>query len=272
MPLSLACDVHARFVLVDDLRLRECRFQALFHQFQMPGAACDQRAERRPLTHRDPQQVFHHFSSPCQRQELLLHQAHCDGSAPRPVLDRSTDFLGKRGQTDVMAAQALFLLGLMLDNQQSRAGDIHDLPTLDGSGWDRLQVLLTVLTPRERMHHDLIGRQGEAQAVAWMVLLPSWFLPALLAQTLGLPHKPIRGRWQVTVVAVFTQPFFQVLQALLQLCDQLISLGQLLTQGSLLLFQSGDSFFWTHGATLQFLPLSGKSLGDLGSYSLQSLT
>ena len=80
------------------------------------------------------------------------------------------------------------------------------------------------------------------------------------------------GQVQVTVVAVFPQPFFQRLQALLQLRDQLISLGQLLTQCSILLFQGVDSFFWTHVATLQFLRLFGKSLGDLSSYAQQKVS
>lgn len=116
------------------------------------------------------------------------------------------------------------------------------------------------------MHDHLIGDLTPQQRLAWMALLPTWLLPALLAQALGLPHEAVRRGRQVTVVAVFRQPLFQQLNTLLQLLDQFIPLRQLLTQDGILLFHLTKSFFWSHTATLHIFRLLGKPIGDLSSY------
>jgi hypothetical protein len=72
----------------------------------------------------------------------------------------------------------------------------------------------------------------------------------------------------MTVVAVFRQPLFQLLYPPLQLLDQFILLGQLLTQGGILLFHLTKSFFWSHTATLHTFSLLGKPIGDLSSYQI----
>src|SRR5262249_172336 len=105
------------------------------------------------------------------------------------------------------------------------------------------------------------------------------FLPALLAQTLGLSHKTVRGWRQVAIAAVFRKPRLQGLHSLgegsdllLHLLDQGIPLCQLLTQRGDLLFLLQFSFFWAHVATLHIFRLSGKSVGNLSSYGIYSST
>jgi hypothetical protein len=64
-------------------------------------------------------------------------------------------------------------------------------------------------------------------------------------------------------------PLFQGLEALLQMRDQVISLSQLLPQLLILLSQLKHFFFWRHTPTLQYVALSGKSLGNLSSYEVE---
>src|SRR5258708_28968049 len=111
-----------------------------------------------------------------------------------------------------------------------------------------------------------IGAAMALQRRAWVTLLSASFLPALLAQALGLSHEAVRGRRQVTVVTIFGQPLFQRLHPLLQVSDQFISLGQSLMQVFILLSKLKQFFFWRHALTLQYVELFGKSLGNLSSY------
>src|SRR5947199_3063484 len=113
------------------------------------------------------------------------------------------------------------------------------------------------------MHDHLIGARMPLQRRAWVTLLSARFLPALLAQTLGLSHEAVRGRRQVTVVTVFGQPLFQRLHSLLQVSDQFISLGQSLMQFLILLSKLKQFFLWRHALTLHSVELFGKSLGNL---------
>jgi hypothetical protein len=116
------------------------------------------------------------------------------------------------------------------------------------------------------MHDDLIGVGPPQQGRACVALLAASFLPALLAQALGLSHKAIGGRRQVTGVTIFGQLLFQRLHPLLQLSDQGITLGQSLLQFFILLSQLKQFFFCRHAFTLHSVELFGKSLGHLSSY------
>jgi hypothetical protein len=138
-------------------------------------------------------------------------------------LDVFLDFSEVMGAA--LAIRTLFPLRLMLVHEQAGRGHIHHYQ-YDLQGLHRLQIVLAVVTAGDGMHDHLIGAGMPHQRRACVILLSASFLPALLAQALGLSHKAVRGRRQVTVVTVFGQPLFQRLHPLLQLSDQFISLGQ----------------------------------------------
>ena len=161
----------------------------------------------------------------------------------------------------------------MLDHHHARFWQIQHLSTLQTAGENLLQVFLAVRALIQWVDHHFIGSPGEQQRLSWMPLLSACFLPALLAQTLGLSHKTVRGWWQVASAAVFRQLRLQGLHSLgegcdllLHLFDQRIPLHQLLTQPGDLLFLLPFSFFWAHADTLHIFSLSDKSVGDLSSY------
>jgi hypothetical protein len=77
----------------------------------------------------------------------------------------------------------------MLVHEQAGRWHIHHLSTFDLQGLHPLQIVLAVVTAGDRMHDHLIGAGLPLQRRAWVTLLAASFLPALLAQALGLPTK-----------------------------------------------------------------------------------
>jgi hypothetical protein len=238
------------------------------------------------------QQLLHHLAGASQGQQLLLDQVDRHGCNPWAILHRRTHLCGKGGDGDLLALRTLFLLAVMLPHQQTGWRHIHHLSALHHAGRDMPQVRLAVLTAFHRMHHHLIGTRREQQRFAWVTLLTTRLLPALLAQTLGLTAEPIRGGGQVAIVAIFGQPFLQRFHLLselghpLLLCTQfpfqqrdllllssdrfLVQAG-LLSQQPILLSQLDQFFFCCHALTLQVFARFGKSLGDLSSYELSTI-
>ena len=241
-PVPQAVDVEARFILMEDVGFHQRFLDLLLDLNQVPATALDQ-ARQRAFAHLDLQQVREHFTGSAPGQELLLHQVDRHGSHPRPVLDRGIHPGWEKGGCELLAVGALLALSLMLLHDQLRHWHIHHLPTFDLQRGYGLQIRLAVLTAGDGMHEHLIGTGTPHQRLAWVAWLSTRFLPALLVQALGLPNEAVRGGRQMRIVAVFRQPLFQQLHTLLQLRDQFISLGQLLTQHAILLFQLTKSFF-----------------------------
>jgi hypothetical protein len=257
--MTLAEHVQTRFVLVDHLGLDQRLLDVRFDTGQVLGAALDQAAQH-PPAHRDPQEVLQDLAGARQTHEVLLHQIDPDRSNRRPAPD-----WGKGSHTDLLARGAWLLLALIFPRDHTRGRQIHHLATLSYAGSYPIQPCLAMLAAFDPLHDHLIGRRREPQALPVVTRLPSRLLPAFLAQTLGLAYEPIRGRGQVAIVAVFGLPLSEQVHPLEQLGDQRISLGQLLLQHALLLFQLVDSFFWRHACTLRRFAALGKPLGDLGS-------
>lgn len=160
-PGTLAYDLQARFILVDNVCLHQDGFQAPFHRIQILGAAFDPRAEDNIHTHHDSQQVFYHFMCPHQQQNLLLHEIHGDGSNPRSVSNWGKDSLGKGNSTFVIAARALFLFNQDL----MKAGQIYYLATLNARAKLCLHIFLA--TTRWMKHHLI--RDGRTKAFSGCV-------------------------------------------------------------------------------------------------------
>ena len=145
----------------------------------------------------------------------------------------------------------------MFDHHASFERHINDLSTLHLLACHCTQIVLTVGAHLHSMDDDFIRCFFQRQGRPLVACLASGFLPAWLAQTLGLSHKAIRRGGQMTVVAILLQPFLQRLhlfgersQLLLHLDDQLLSLRQLLLQQLLFLSQLDQFFFSCHAATL----------------------
>ena len=166
--------------------------------------------------------------------------------ACRHDLHGSIHLWRKRGHADLLAMRALFLLADVLPHNDARQGNIHDLPTLTGAPHHLMQVGLTMLAALHPLHDHLIGRGRKAQTLTRMARLSTWLFAALLPQTLGLAYKPIRGRRQMAVVAIFAQLLFQCLHTLQQLSNQFVPVRKLFFQ-CLILFSKWDQFFfWLH--------------------------
>src|SRR5262249_31778162 len=128
-----------------------------------------------------------------------------------------------------------------------------------------VQLALTVLAPVYWVDDHCIGGGRQHQRAAWVTSLSTGLLATALTQTLGLAMKPIRGGWQMTVVAVLVALHLQrmhllsqQLQLVLQVSDQLISLRKLLLQQPLFLLQACHFFFGCHILTVVGSGLVGK--------------
>jgi hypothetical protein len=187
----------------------------------------------------------------------------------------------------MVAGRTLFLLGPIFLHQHTRRGQIQHLTPLSSTGRHRVQVVLAGLTLSYLQLNDLIWRAGELQAGSRVSWLPARLLLALWAQAFRLAPKPIRGRGQVAIVAIFGGPVSQGVHLLAQaahllpvvlddgvllgqqrllLLDQFVSLRQLFSQYPILFSQSDQFFFDRHALTLLALTPFGKSPADLGCY------
>ncbi|MGZ3627122.1 MAG: hypothetical protein ACXWPS_07605 [Ktedonobacteraceae bacterium] len=110
-----------------------------------------------------------------------MHQI--DGSGPKAhsILDPRIHLHWERSGGDLAAVRTLFTLHVMLVQKQAGRWRIHHLSPFDLHRGYRLQLGLAVLTACNRMHDHLIGALTPHQRLAWMVLLSTWLLPALLA-------------------------------------------------------------------------------------------
>lgn len=274
------------FILMNDLSSFQRRFDLLLHRSERVRAAFDQ-LPHRPFTHLDEEQVPHHFTGTSQWQQLLFDQIHRRRSHVGSIVDRSLHSGGKCGDGDLLAHRTLFLLRLIFPHPQTRRGHVHDLATLSSTRSHRMQVVLTRFTSLYRQVGDLIGGGRELQARSRVSWLSSRWLPALLAQAFRCAHRPIRGRRQVAIVAIFREPVLQGFQVLAQalhlltlvldhgvvlreqrllLLDQFVPLRQLFPQHLILFSQMLQFFFHRHARTLLALTPFGKPSADLGSY------
>src|SRR5260221_4692519 len=302
-PVSEARHMQTRFILVNDLSVLQRRFDLLLHRGQLPRTAFDQLPER-PFAHLHSQQIAHHLARSRQRQQLLLHQIHGSCANRWPALDGSGNLFGKRSSIHVLSHRALFLFSAVFSHDQTRRGNIEDLSALNMRGRNRVQIVLTGFTLLNVVLDHFIWGGGPLQTQSFMSWLPSRWLLALLAQAFRLAHKPIRGRRQVAIVAIFRQLvpqafhlraqstdlvthvlnlsilLVQTPDLLAHLLDQRILLPehlllplddfitphQLLSQDRILFSQMLLYFFNRHALTLLGLTSVGKSPADLGSY------
>src|SRR6266702_4653344 len=92
---------------------------------------------------------------------------------------------------------------------------VHHLTPLWHGGFLLAQVVLAALTACNGMHEDVVRLLHLLEMMPTVALLCAGLLAAFCAQALGWPHKAIRGRRQVTLMAVFGLLSFQGVDALL---------------------------------------------------------
>jgi hypothetical protein len=241
-PMTCAFDIEAGLILMQDRGRHQGRLDLLFHLSQVLGAVLDQ-ASKRALAHRGAQQVSQNFTGSPPGQELLLNQIDRHGPNPRPVLERGSDSRWEGRAAEPMAVGALLALCLMFLHDQARCRHIDHLSPLIADRKDRLQIVVAVRARGKWMEHHLIGDLTPLQAVACMTGLSTCFLAAFFAQTLGLTDKAIRGRWKATIATIFPHLLFQGGKTLREAFDEFVTLGQLLFQVTIFLFQLAESFF-----------------------------
>jgi len=233
-----------------------------------------------------------------QRQTLFAQGGHIAANASKGVseslaAEAAGNFLlhlysvWKCRDGDLLAVGTLFLLYPIFLHYHTRRRQIHDLTPLSSSCCHRVQDVLAGLTLFYLQLDDLIWRGRELQARSRVSWLPSRFLLALLAQAFRLAHKPIQGRRQVAIVAIFREPLLQGFHLLAQtahlltvlldqgillreqfllLLDSFIPLRQLFPQNLILFSQIDQFFFDRHARTLLGLTPFGKSPAHLSSY------
>ncbi len=264
LPIPLACNVEAGFILMDDVRLDQGLFDLLLDFHQLCRTSLDQLAER-AFTHLHSQQVAHHLTGSGQRHQLLLVQIHCCCGEVGSILDGSRGLVRKRSRSDVLTGRTLFVLSTVFADDQMGRRDIDDLSALHMTGRNGVQILLTGFTVfHALLNHFLRGRRP-LQARPRMSWLPSRWLLALFAQAFWLPCETIRRRRQMTIVAVFREPILQGFHLLslvgylfLELFNQLSLLLDHLSQHGILLSKLSQFFFWSHAFTLHLLRPVGK--------------
>ena len=118
-PVSKALHIQPGFILMNDLRLCQRRFDLLLHRDQSKCAAGDQVTDG-PFTHLDEEQVAHHLTGTGQGQQLLFDQVHGNRSYGGSILEGSLHSGGKSGPGDVLAVGTLFLLCSIFSHHQTR--------------------------------------------------------------------------------------------------------------------------------------------------------
>jgi hypothetical protein len=150
-------------------------------------------------------------------------------------------------------------MSLMFDHQHMLGWQIDDLAPFHDQTRHLVLTVLTVLAGVHRVHDHQIGRLRQLQGVSCMTSLSSRLLAAFLAQTLGLPMKAIGGRRKMTVMAIFSEPGFQFVDAFAQH-------PYLLSQGAIVLSQLFQLCVFGHPSTLLACSLLCKPLVLLVSY------
>jgi hypothetical protein len=171
-PVSKALHIQPGFILMNDLRLFQRRFDLLLPRGQLKRAAFDQLPDR-PFTHLDSQQVPHHLTGAGQWQQLLFDQIHRRRSQVGSILDGGLHSGWKGGYGDMLAVGTLFLLCPIFPYHQTRQRQIHDLSTLSSTRGNRVQVVLASFTPFYLLEGDLIWRGRELQARSRVSRLPA---------------------------------------------------------------------------------------------------
>jgi hypothetical protein len=201
-----------------------------------------------------------HFTGSLIRHQLLLHQVdtYCPNGCS--ILYWRSHVVREGSGADLLTGRAALLLGLMFDHQHTRGGQIDDLAPFHDQALHLVQIVLTVLAGVHWVYDHQIGCLRQLQGVSCMTDLSSRLLAAFLAQTLGLPMKAIGGRGKMTVMAIFGEPGFQVVDAFAQH-------PYLVLQGPILLSQLFQFFVFGHVCTLLACSLLCKPLVLLVSHS-----
>ena len=260
-PQALAHHIRAGFILMQDIGLAQVLLDLLFYRLQLLGTPLHLRFEG-ANRHGWSQKILDGFTGTFIRQELLLRQVHSNSSYRRTILNGSRDACGKRCPADGLAVRTHLLFGAMLDHHPSFGRHVHHLPTFNTMGDHLPQIVLTAGADLDRIGDHLVWLADLHQGRALMSRLRTWLLLAWLAQTPGLllPRKAIRRRGQMTIVAIFGQPIFYLLQSAPQ-AGYLLMQGLIFCpQGRIFCSQCGiffskvtPFFFLSHVATLLLL-------------------
>jgi len=201
---------------------------------------------------------FDHFTGALVGQQLLLDQVDTYRPNGCAILHWRSHVLREGSGADLQTHRAALLLRLMFDHQHPLGGQIDHLAPFHDQARHLPQVPLAVI---HRMHDHQIGGLRQLQGLSGMTGLSARLLAAFLAQTLGLPMKAIRGRGQVTVLAIFGQLRFQRADAFAQH-------PHLVSQGAILLSQLFQFFVFGHVCTLLACSLFCKPLVLLVSHEV----
>lgn len=190
-PMPFACHIQACFVLVDGGRLDQGVFDLLLHLAEVQSTALGEFAQG-SFAHLHSQHLFHHLTCSCQWQQLLVDQVESDGSAVRSVLDGSLNSLGERSDGDLLTPRTLLLLYSVFLYDHTWRGDVHDLPMLDPTRRNAVQILLAERAGLHSMLNHFIWFARELQRRPLVSLLPTRFLLALFAQAFQLRNPSSR--------------------------------------------------------------------------------
>lgn len=114
------------------------------------------------------------------------------------------------------ATRVDFVLNLMLGDSEPFDWQVDHLSAFHNRAGLLSQVLLALLTTLDGMDQDFIRGRNLLEVLTAMARLPASVLATLFPQALGRSHEAIRGRRQVTIVAIFGFLLFQFLDTSLQ--------------------------------------------------------
>src|SRR6266851_2375798 len=205
-------------------------------------------------------------------EQLPLVQIHGQRLRVGTILDGCADRSGKAAEASGVTVWATDGFDLMLLCQEANFRHVQDLTAFCDAAWDTAEVLTALAADLGTMTHHFLWLLHHRERVPRMSSLTSRTLSARTTRTAWETRQPI-SRWRLTARStVFCQAVFQVL-------DPRIRLGQLFFQRQQLCYQSFEDsifflqglqfFFFRHGCTLVGFLSFGKSVGDLSSYSFE---
>src|SRR5256714_10284394 len=218
-PPALFANAQSRFILVDHLRPHQSRFEVGFHLGQLFMTGFDKAGDA-ACRELDSQELLQQLAGTSVGYHLAFHQVGRQCLDARSILRSCLHRSWKVGSCQMKAPGTLLFFHTVLGDPELFGWQVHHLTPLWHGGFLLTQIVLAALTAFNGMNEDVLRLLHLLEMMPTVSDLSARLLPAFFPQALGWPHKAIRGRRQVTIMADVGLLSFPGVDALLQKVDQ----------------------------------------------------
>src|SRR5258706_2213020 len=169
-------------------------------------------------------QVSEQLTGAGQRPQLILVQIHRQGGHVGTILHWCLSSWREVGPAELLTVRTAPVCSLVFLHQQPQLRQVMDLAALLDLPWHPLQRLLAMGAQLWTMQQHLIRGCRLHQRASGMTCLPSCLLATRFALAARLACWSITGRRFATVMAIFCQTPFHLVQAVCELGDLLARL------------------------------------------------